>query len=405
MQSKLKDSLFFIAFVCGHKDTTIFVITKIVIYLYRKYLDYYCARAQKTMSKTMNTPERIRIKDIAKMADVSVGTVDRVIHGRSGVSEPSRKRVEEILEKLNYQPNMYASALASNKKYAFACLLPQHETGEYWTEVESGIHEALTTYSDFNITVKLRYYDPYDYRSFAREARSIVEMPPDGVLFAPTAPQYTTPFTDELEKLDIPYIYIDSNIKDVPPLAFFGQNSRQSGYFAARMLMLLARDEKEIVIFRKIHEGIVGSNQQENREIGFRQYMEEYHPSCTILELDLHAERNDEDNEMLDELFRTHPTVKNGITFNSKVYIVGEYLQSHGKKDFNLIGYDLLERNVTCLKEGSVSFLIAQQPELQGFNGIKALCDHLIFKKEVTCINYMPIDLLTVETIDYYHSK
>ena len=405
MQSKLKDSLFFIAFVCGHKDTTIFVITKIVIYLYRKYLDYYCARAQKTMSKTMNTPERIRIKDIAKMADVSVGTVDRVIHGRSGVSEASRKRVEEILEKLNYQPNMYASALASNKKYAFACLLPQHETGEYWTEVESGIHEALTTYSDFNITVKLRYYDPYDYRSFAREARSIVEMTPDGVLFAPTAPQYTTPFTDELEKLDIPYIYIDSNIKDVPPLAFFGQNSRQSGYFAARMMMLLARDEKEIVIFRKIHEGIVGSNQQENREIGFRQYMKEHHPSCTILELDLHAERNDEDNEMLDEFFRTYPTVKNGITFNSKAYIVGEYLQSRGKKDFNLIGYDLLERNVTCLKEGSISFLIAQQPELQGANGIKALCDHLIFKKEVTCINYMPIDLLTVETIDYYHSK
>ena len=44
----------------------------------------------------MNTPERIRIKDIAKMADVSVGTVDRVLHGRSGVSEASRKRVEEI---------------------------------------------------------------------------------------------------------------------------------------------------------------------------------------------------------------------------------------------------------------------------------------------------------------------
>ena len=208
-----------------------------------------------------------------------------------------------------------------------------------------------------------------------------------------------------MQALYIPFIYIDSNINDVPPLAFFGQNSRQSGYFAARMLMLLARDEKEIVIFRKIHEGIVGSNQQENREIGFRQYMKEHHPSCNILELDLHAERNDEDNEMLDEFFRAHPSVKNGITFNSKVYIVGEYLQSRGKKDFNLIGYDLLERNVTCLKEGSISFLIAQQPELQGANGIKALCDHLIFKKEVTRINYMPIDLLTVETIDYYHSK
>ena len=112
MKSKQKIRLFFIAFVCGHKDTTIFVITKIVIYLCRKYLDYYCVRTQITMNKPMNTPERIRIKDIAKMADVSVGTVDRVLHGRSGVSEASRKRVEEILEKLNYQPNMYASALA-----------------------------------------------------------------------------------------------------------------------------------------------------------------------------------------------------------------------------------------------------------------------------------------------------
>ena len=71
------------------------------------------------------------------------------------------------------------------------------------------------------------------------------------------------------------------------------------------MTMLLALwMKRKSLIFRKIHEGIVGSNQQENREIGFRQYMKEHHPSCTILELDLHAERNDEDNEMLDEFFR-----------------------------------------------------------------------------------------------------
>lgn len=130
--------------------------------------------------------ERIRIKDIAKMADVSVGTVDRVIHGRSGVSEASRKRVEEILKQLDYQPNMYASALASNKKYAFSCLLPQHEEGEYWTAVEAGIHDALIAYSDFNISVDLSYYDPFDYHSFVNVAQGILEQAPDGVMFAPT---------------------------------------------------------------------------------------------------------------------------------------------------------------------------------------------------------------------------
>lgn len=349
--------------------------------------------------------ERIRIKDIAKMADVSVGTVDRVIHGRSGVSEASRKRVEEILKQLDYQPNMYASALASNKKYTFSCLLPQHEKGEYWTAVEAGIHEALVTYSDFNISVNLSYYDPFDYHSFSDVAQSILEQEPDGIMFAPTVPQYTKPFTEELNKRSIPYIYIDSNLKDQPALSFFGQNSHQSGYFAAKMMMLLAGEEREIVIFRKINEGIVGSNQQERREIGFREYMLKHHPDCRIWELNLHAKRDSDDTQMLDEFFRKHPDVKNGITFNSKVYIVGEYLLKQKKTDFNLMGYDLLERNVNCLKQGSVFFLIAQQPELQGFDGIKALCDHLIFKKEVPRENFMPIDLLTKENIEFYSNK
>lgn len=350
-------------------------------------------------------PERIRIKDIARLANVSVGTVDRVIHGRSGVSEISRKRVEEILKQLDYQPNMYASALASNKKYSFACLLPNHKEGEYWTDVEKGINEAVTTYSDFHISVHILYYDRYDFHSFINAGKSIIGQEPDGVIFAPTTPQYSKEFTDQLHELDIPYIYIDSNIQDIPPLAFFGQNSQQSGYFAARMLMLLAKEEKEIVIFREMHEGIIGSNQQERREIGFRQYMKEHHSPCHILDLDFHAEHHTENTQVLDNFFHQHPNVKNGITFNSKAYVIGEYLKLRNRKNFNLIGYDLLDKNVACLKEENVSFLIAQQPELQGFNSIKALCDYLIFKKEVTSINYMPIDLLTKETIDYYRNK
>ena len=80
-------------------------------------------------------PERIRIKDIARLADVSVGTVDRVLHGRTGVSEASRKRVEEILKQLDYQPNMYASALASNRStHLPACChcTRKANTGQTW---------------------------------------------------------------------------------------------------------------------------------------------------------------------------------------------------------------------------------------------------------------------------------
>lgn len=347
-------------------------------------------------------PERIRIKDIARLADVSVGTVDRVIHGRSGVSESSKKRVEEILKQLNYQPNMYASALASNKKYLFICLLPQHLEGEYWTAVEKGLNDAVAAYSDFNISLKMHFYDPYDYTSFIAAGNEIMTEHPDGVLLSPTVIHITRRFTDQLMELSIPYIFIDSNIPELHPLAFYGQNSERSGYFAAKMLMLMAGKTGEIAIFRQIKEGITGSNQQENRDKGFRIYMNEHFPFCHITELNLHPKCPKEDIELLDAYFAEHPSVSCGITFNSKAHVIGEYLQERNIKNFNLMGYDLLERNVTCLRNGSVSILIAQQPEIQGYNGIKALCDHLIFKKEVNAVNYMPIDLLTVETVDFY---
>ena len=70
--------------------------------------------------------EKIRIKDIAERAGVSVGTVDRVLHNRPNVSKPAREKVEAALKDMNYQPNVYASALAYNKSYVFYMLLPQH---------------------------------------------------------------------------------------------------------------------------------------------------------------------------------------------------------------------------------------------------------------------------------------
>mgnify|MGYP001295840560 CR=1 FL=1 len=57
----------------------------------------------------------IRIVDIAKMAGVSVGTVDRVIHNRGRVSEENRKKVQAILEMVHYQPNLMARSLAASK--------------------------------------------------------------------------------------------------------------------------------------------------------------------------------------------------------------------------------------------------------------------------------------------------
>lgn len=351
----------------------------------------------------MDKPEeRIRIKDIAHLAGVSVGTVDRVLHGRSGVSETSRKKVEEILKQLDYQPNMYASALASNKKYVFACLLPVHSEGEYWTYVENGMRQAVKAFSDFNISLVTEYYDQYSLGDFFDAGQKLMAQSPDGLVISPSIQSETEKFTNELQAQDIPYIFIDSNLPELNPLAFYGQHAKQSGYFAARMMHMLMQGTKELVIFRQISEGKLGSNQQLRREEGFHTYMSEHHPDITIYKLNLYAKLPEKAPTLLDSFFKEYPNIKYGITFNSKAYIIGEYMEKHGKKDFHLMGYDLLQRNVDCLRKGNIDFIIAQQPAMQGFNSIESLCNHLILKKEIKPCNYMPINFLSIENIDFY---
>lgn len=349
-------------------------------------------------------PERIRIKDIARLANVSVGTVDRVLHNRPGVSQASKERIERILREMDYQPNMYASALASNKKYLFTCMLPMHNEGSYWCDIEKGLHMAVRTYNDFHISITPLYYDPYDSETFNACALKLMEMKPDGVVISPTNPDETSALVNQLHEAEIPFVFLDSNIPHLNPLAFYGQNSVQSGYFAGSMLMLLAKHEEQVVIFRHIHAGKTRlMNQQNYRETGFREYMSKYHPYCQILEVDVDVNLStDEVYALLDRFFAENPTVKFGLTFNSQVGVFGEYISKRHHTAFKLLGYDLLERNVRYLHEGSIRFLIAQQPILQGYNSIDGLCRHLILKKEIKQNNYMPIDLLTADNVDYY---
>ena len=59
------------------------------------------------------------IKDIARMAGVSAGTVDRVLHNRGDVSPKSKAKVQKVLDEIHYQPNVFAIGLAAKKKYSF----------------------------------------------------------------------------------------------------------------------------------------------------------------------------------------------------------------------------------------------------------------------------------------------
>ena len=226
--------------------------------------------------------EKIRIKDIAERAGVSVGTVDRVLHNRPNVSAPAREKVEKALKEMEYQPNVYASALAYNKTYVFYALIPQHESEAYWEEIEQGVKKAIEVRRDFNINVKIMYYERFNNQSFVDCYTQCLESNPNGIIIVPQEIDITRQFTDILHERQIPFVMLDSYMPDLKPLSFFGQDSFCSGYFAAKMLMLIASNEKEIMLLKQMKDGKVTSKQQVNREVGFRHYMHDHFPQIKI---------------------------------------------------------------------------------------------------------------------------
>ncbi len=130
--------------------------------------------------------ERITIKDIAERAGVSSGTVDRVLHNRPNVSKKALAKVKAALEEMNYEPNAYASALASNKRYEFYCLIPKHESEAYWSEIEEGQNKCCEMRKDFNVHITHYYYVRNDVNSFTEQYETILESNPDGVVIVPS---------------------------------------------------------------------------------------------------------------------------------------------------------------------------------------------------------------------------
>lgn len=346
---------------------------------------------------------KIRIKDIAERAGVSVGTVDRVLHKRPNVSPPARLKVEKALEEMNYQPNMYASALAYNKEYVFYLLLPQHESEAYWQEIEEGAKKCEEIRRDFHIEVVFEYYQRFNEESFSQAYHKILQVSPDGIIIVPSTLEITKELTDTLHAQNIPFILLDSYMPDLKPLSFYGQDSFSSGYFAAKMLMLIAHHEKEIMLMKQTKNGKAISKQQSNREIGFRHYMEEHYPHIAVHDLDLPLEGDKEEYSMLlEHFFQEHPKIHQCITLGSKAHLVADFLLRNKRTDTQIMGYDMVSKNAEFLRQGTISFLIAQHAYQQGYSCVDTMFKAIVLKKKVQPVNYMPIELLCKENINFY---
>jgi LacI family transcriptional regulator len=344
----------------------------------------------------------VRIKDIAKLAGVSPGTVDRVIHKRGEVSEGTRKKVQSILNKSDYKPDIVARALTSKKTYLFSVIMPVSVNGnDFWQAPEAGIDRALGEVERFGIKINRYLFNQFDRDSFAAKAFDLLADRPDGILFAPVFMDDSIRFIRECQLRKIPVALFNSNIEEEGVKSYIGQDSFQSGYLGARLLKYGLEAPSDVLIIN-LAARKDNYNHVILRETGFRKYFEDHpEPGLRLHTIDTNHSL---DEKLTNELDKSLSQLKVSGIFvtNSRVYKVAQYLELKQVKNIRLIGYDLLPANIKGLKNSTIDFLFSQRPAEQAYKGIITLFNLAVLNKKVLPVQHMPIDIINKENIDYY---
>lgn len=319
------------------------------------------------------------IKDVAKVAEVTVTTVSRVLNNRGYISESTRKKVYDAMEQLNYRPNEMARSLLRKKSNLIGLIIPT---------VAHPFFAELTNYIEY-YAYKLGYKILLcnSYQDSIKEKEYIMMLKSnqvDGIIMA----SHTLEI-DEYLNLNLPIVAIDRMFsKSIP---FITSDNYSGGVLATNLLI-----DKGCKKLAHISGSLDLETPANNRYKAFLDVVTKRNIENVILETQLGILENYE--KIVYKLFEEHPDI-DGIFVSSdmigiSVIKVAKELGKEIPKDLKIVGYDdiafssLISPSLTTIKQP-----IEQMAELV----IQILIDQME-QKEVSLENVLPITLVERET-------
>jgi LacI family transcriptional regulator len=307
-------------------------------------------------------PDRITVKEIARLAGVSIGTVDRVLHDRGGVSADTKGKIDSIVSSLGYEPNILARQLSLNRTYTFRVVLPRADQDSgYWGICLAGVLRAGRDLAPYGAKLRIDEFDRYDGQAYRALLEELISDPCDGLLIAPVLPEELLPALLRLGRGrpggPPPYVFLDRDAPGAAPVAAIGQDAFRGGYLAGRIMSLLAGASGTLVAV-SAHAGDRHIRQRiEGFEAFFRGSRRIEVAEC------LELEGAEECDRFLGGLFRGNPGIVGVLVANSSGHLVGNWLAGRGAKaGCAVLSWDMVPANVRALREGRVDCVVSQRP-------------------------------------------
>ncbi|GAB6091657.1 LacI family DNA-binding transcriptional regulator [Spirochaeta dissipatitropha] len=337
------------------------------------------------------------IKQIAELANVSIGTVDRVIHNRGGVAQRTIEKVRQVMQELDYQPDIHASNLSSKRVYRLAALLPElSQDGGFWKEPAKGIKAAISELERHRIHADIYYYDEWNIDSFVRAIDKIVDDGCCGILIAPATISDNYGVFRRIPR-DIPYVLYDTFVPGVDCISYVGENSTQAGRSAAQLMNDMVLEGKILAL-----RSLPGTDHINRRVEGFRQYCAEkgrFIPEvididCTVSDQEMQA--------FFSDIYDSIPEVGGIFMSSGMIYRIVDSVEHFWPISPRLIGYDLTPNNRSLLRQGRIDYVIGQRPEEQAYLGMQILYRQIVLQKPSPREIIVPIDIICRENEGQY---
>lgn len=315
--------------------------------------------------------KKVTIRDIAREANVSVGTVSKYLNGRTDMREENRTAIQQAITRLDYSVNMVARTLA-HKPITIGVLLSS-TFEEYFTPMEEGIRSEVQSLVDHKVSaVYERYAGYYDDEKINQTLEEYIRRGVNGVILAPSRYYNLQSAFSRLEQAGIPVVLVVSDAGCANRLAYVGIDADLSGRIAADFSVLVLKKGDAAAVF-------VGAREV----VEHRCKAESYSRCCEEAGLEVAAVCETQDDpevayHLAMDLLRSRPDLKLiYVATGNSIAVCRAICDSGMQGKVRLIATDVPRELEDYVKNGIVIGVLGQHLHTQGAMAVKTLYNYL----------------------------
>ena len=322
----------------------------------------------------------VTAQQIAELAGVSRGTVDRALHNRGRIKPEVAERIHRIAAELGYKPNLVGQALVRTKQdFKIGAILQSTETPTMQI-VLAGMRRAASELRASGLEVVVRELRGLDEELVLENIEDLVSQGIQGLAISPNNAPELRQCLSGLHEQGIPVITLNSDVPGSGRLCFIGMDNYRAGQTAAGLMCQMLQAGSAVLPLA----GHLNNTAHNNRLNGFLDTLrQENADHLRILPFQPCFDRDDYAYEITQHALREHPDLAAIYVASNGQEGACQAVEEEGCKGrVKIIAYDLNEPNMRLLQLDSLSFVHDQEAFEQGYRPPYLLYEYLMHKKQ-----------------------